>query len=174
VEYRLKIGRDTIPVDVEVEEGPGINMVIRGKTFGVRYSMLSENQIHMLVSGNGMTRQVNAYVADGPDGKIVMMNGIPYLVFDLDVQRQRAIKGEVRDIPEQVTPPTPAVVVRILVKEEERVEKGQGVIVVSAMKMETTLRAPFTGQVKKINVAVNDKVTPGQIMVDIEKDKVSE
>jgi biotin carboxyl carrier protein len=36
------------------------------------------------------------------------------------------------------------------------------------MKMETTLNAPFDAQVVKINVAVDDKVAPGDILVDLE------
>ena len=64
----------------------------------------------------------------------------------------------------------PSVVVRIPVQIGEHVKKGQSVIVVSAMKMETTLCAPFDGTVVKINVAVNDKVAPGQILVEIEKE----
>jgi biotin carboxyl carrier protein len=64
----------------------------------------------------------------------------------------------------------PSVVVRILVAEGDQVEKGQGVVVVMAMKMETTLRAPFSGKMLKINVSVGDKVMPGQILVDIERE----
>jgi 3-methylcrotonyl-CoA carboxylase alpha subunit len=171
VEYRLKIGKDTIPVEVDTQEERNLKMVIGGKGFDVRYSVISDNQIHMVVNGDGGISQVNAYVSDGPDGKIVMINGIPYLVSDIDAQGQRTRKGEGRSIPEQVTPPMPAVVVRLLVGEGDHVEKGQSVIVVSAMKMETTLCAPFAGKVKKVNVAVDDKVAPGQILVDIEKDE---
>jgi pyruvate carboxylase len=39
------------------------------------------------------------------------------------------------------------------------------------MKMETTLFAPFDGTVKKVNVAEGDKVMPGDILVDIEKEE---
>jgi len=64
----------------------------------------------------------------------------------------------------------PAVVVRIFVQVGEHVKKGQRIIVVSAMKMETTLSAPYNGKVARINAAINDKVAPGQILVEIEKE----
>jgi biotin carboxyl carrier protein len=38
------------------------------------------------------------------------------------------------------------------------------------MKMETTLRAPHDGIVKAVQVAVGDKVMPGQVLVDIDRD----
>ncbi|MRR35573.1 hypothetical protein EG829_13030, partial [bacterium] len=57
--------------------------------------------------------------------------------------------------------------------EGDTVTKGQGVVVVSAMKMETTLQAPFAGMVTRVNTAEGDKVMPGMILVDIER-KVEE
>ena len=61
----------------------------------------------------------------------------------------------------------PAVVVRILIQKGEQVEKGQGLVVVSAMKMETTLCAPFAGEVTAIHTSVGEKVAPGEILVEI-------
>jgi len=43
--------------------------------------------------------------------------------------------------------------------------------VVSAMKMETTLQAPFSGRVARVNVAEGEKVMPGQVLVDIVREK---
>jgi biotin carboxyl carrier protein len=56
-----------------------------------------------------------------------------------------------------------------MVSEGDEVEKGQSVVVVSAMKMETTLSAPFKGKVTRINVKEGQKVMPGEMLVDIEK-----
>jgi biotin carboxyl carrier protein len=65
----------------------------------------------------------------------------------------------------------PSMVERILVVVGEMVEKGQSAIVVTAMKMEATLCAPYRGIVLKINVAEGDKVMPGQILIEIEKEE---
>ncbi|MFZ0451589.1 MAG: biotin/lipoyl-containing protein, partial [Desulfatiglandaceae bacterium] len=69
-----------------------------------------------------------------------------------------------------ITPPMPSVVVRILVAEGDRVESGQGLVVVSAMKMENTLVAPYKGLVKKINTRAEARVAPGDTLVEIEKE----
>jgi len=61
--------------------------------------------------------------------------------------------------------------VRIMASPGDRVEKGQAVAVVSAMKMETTLQAPFTGTVTRVNTAEGEKVMPGQILMDIEREE---
>jgi len=65
------------------------------------------------------------------------------------------------------------VVVRLLVREGETVAKGQGLVVVTAMKMETTLKAPFDGVVKQIKTTLQAKVMPGDQLVEIEERKAS-
>ncbi|MCP4623272.1 MAG: biotin/lipoyl-binding protein, partial [bacterium] len=93
-----------------------------------------------------------------------------YQVCDADrVDEGSAKKGEAEVVPDTITPPMPSVVASILVEAGERIEKNQNVVVLSAMKMETTLVAPFAGKVTRVNVAEGDKVMPGQILIDIEK-----
>jgi acetyl/propionyl-CoA carboxylase alpha subunit len=64
-----------------------------------------------------------------------------------------------------VTPATPSMVARVLVEVGQGVERGQGVVVLSAMKMETTLVAPCTGRVTAVRVSQGDQVMPGDELV---------
>ena len=112
----------------------------------------------------------NAYV-DGAGGeKTITLRGLSAGVRDEDARAQVSRRGKSKDeIPSDITPPMPAVVVRVLVAEGDPVVKGQELIVVSAMKMETVLRAPYDGAVTAVNVAAEDKVMPGDILVNITK-----
>ncbi len=76
-------------------------------------------------------------------------------------------KRSTTELPGEVTPPMPATVVRMLVETGDRVNKGQGLIVVSAMKMETTLTAPQAGVVDAIRTEVGATVRPGEVLVDV-------
>lgn len=177
MEYELKINQDNFHVEVDPQEDRNLSVSMIKKLdkntnknlYDVHYTIISDHRILMTVNNNGRSRQVNAYVSNSPEGKTVAINGRPYIVTDLEDQIQRARKGSTPDTPDLVTPPTPAVVVKIHVQIGDHVEKGQAVIVVSAMKMETTLCAPYDGTVSAINTAINDKVAPGQILVEIEK-----
>ena len=62
----------------------------------------------------------------------------------------------------------PGEVISILVAEGEKVEKGQTLMIISAMKMEMTVTAPLTGTVKKLHVEVGEKLLGDDLMVDIE------
>jgi pyruvate carboxylase subunit B len=66
-----------------------------------------------------------------------------------------------------VTTTMPGNVVDILVKEGEHVEAGQAVLVAEAMKMETEIHSNVTGIVKAIYVVKGDRVTPGEVLLEI-------
>ncbi len=131
---------------------------IGGRNVKALYRIVSENRIHLEVDGVC----ANVFLADDPRGKLINIDGTTYAVQDADALAGASTRRSGhKELPQEVTPPMPSVVVRILVTEGDPVEKGQGVVVVSAMKMETTIQAPFTGKVIKINVAEGDKVMPG-------------
>ncbi len=166
MEYKIIVQEETKPVEIELQDEFSLKAAIDETTYDVKYSLVSDRQICLSVDG----KSVNAYVADLPEGKSVIINGIAYLVQDADLLAQSQVKkSSDSGMPEEITPVTPSVVVTVLVKEGDSVEKGQGVIVLSAMKMETTLNAPFSGTVTAIKVSEGDKVAPGEILVDIEK-----
>jgi len=70
--------------------------------------------------------------------------------------------------PGHVTPAMPGNVVDVLVKEGDSVKAGQAVMVTEAMKMESEVHANIAGTVKAVHVAKGDRVTPGEILIEIE------
>ncbi|MEJ2369118.1 MAG: biotin/lipoyl-binding protein, partial [Acidobacteriota bacterium] len=65
------------------------------------------------------------------------------------LKRQR---GEASDAGGAIRAPMPGRVVKLLAQVGDSVEKGQGIMVVEAMKMQNELQAPFDGTVKEIRV----------------------
>jgi geranyl-CoA carboxylase alpha subunit len=59
-------------------------------------------------------------------------------------------------------------VVAVLVKQGERVEAGQPVMTLEAMKMEHVYAAPIAGTISAIDVAEGEQVTTGKIVAEIE------
>jgi biotin carboxyl carrier protein len=70
--------------------------------------------------------------------------------------------------PGAVTPPMPSIVVAVLVSEGQRVERGEPLVVVSAMKTESQLASPVAGYVRAVRASVGAKVRPGEILVEVE------
>lgn len=70
-----------------------------------------------------------------------------------------------------ISTPMPGKIVKVLVKKGDTVEKGQTVVVVAAMKMESEYKAPFDGVVVAVKVKEGDTIEAHQHMVELKKDE---
>ncbi len=73
-------------------------------------------------------------------------------------RRGEAVKGG-------LTAPMPGRVVGVRVEEGQRVEKGQVMLLLEAMKMEHHITAPASGLVRELRVALGDQVASGELLV---------
>ena len=71
--------------------------------------------------------------------------------------------------PAHLLAPMPGLVVRVAVKEGDRVQAGQGLVVMEAMKMENELRASAAGTVKRVVVAPGSAVEKGTMLLEMEE-----
>ncbi|UZE95475.1 sodium-extruding oxaloacetate decarboxylase subunit alpha [Alkalimarinus alittae] len=69
--------------------------------------------------------------------------------------------------PGHVSTTMPGNIVEVLVKEGDSVEAGQAILIAEAMKMETEIHANIAGTVDAIHVKKGDRVTPGEVLVEI-------
>ncbi|MFQ5536901.1 MAG: acetyl-CoA carboxylase biotin carboxyl carrier protein subunit [Gemmatimonadota bacterium] len=69
--------------------------------------------------------------------------------------------------PRPVRAPMPGLVVKVEVEEGDRVDAGQGVVIVEAMKMENELKAEAPGVVARIHVTAGDAVEKDQVLIDM-------
>jgi len=69
--------------------------------------------------------------------------------------------------PGHVSTAMPGNVVEVLVNEGDTVSAGQAVLITEAMKMETEVHADIDGKVEAIYVTKGDRVTPGEVLIDI-------
>ena len=68
----------------------------------------------------------------------------------------------------EITAPMPGKVVRVQVEAGAAVEKGAGVVVVEAMKMQNEMKSPRAGVVVSINVKPGDTVNAGDVLAVVE------
>lgn len=103
---------------------------------------------HVYLTLDGMPEEVlfeplNAYVEAGASGR-----------------RQASAPGH-------VTTSMPGNIVEVLVADGDQVKAGQPVMITEAMKMETEVQAPVGGRVTAVYVAKGDRVTPGEVLIEI-------
>jgi acetyl/propionyl-CoA carboxylase alpha subunit len=69
----------------------------------------------------------------------------------------------------ELSAPMPGTVIRLLVREGDRVEPRQPLVVLEAMKMETPLVSPYEAVVRAVHVKEGDQVAGGTVLVELEE-----
>ena len=104
------------------------------------------------------------YAVRGGDVVWVHFGGTTYR-FEVErgVARRRSAGGH-----DRIASPMPGQVLRVLVAAGDRVERGQPLLVVEAMKMQIELAAPHHGVVAALFARPGDRVHPGVPLADVE------
>jgi len=94
-------------------------------------------------------------------------------VFDKVIEEEKSFDGspEEQSDKDVITPPMPgSSVVKILVEKNKKVSEGDSLIIVEAMKMETTLYSSIDGVVTEINVEEGEQVDSNKTLIIVEKE----
>ncbi|MGB2591727.1 MAG: biotin/lipoyl-containing protein [Candidatus Acidiferrum sp.] len=141
---RWKISLDGQPVDADaVEIAPGmLSLLLDGQSYEV-------------------------HVTPAPGGLLKIQTGLQE--FTAEVADPRAWRGRRHGALEvegrqQIVAPMPGKVVRLLVKVGDRVETGQGLLVVEAMKMQNEIRSPKSGTVERLLAKEGQPVNAGEVL----------
>jgi pyruvate carboxylase len=140
--YGMRLGEE---IEVEIE---------KGKTLIVKLVSIGQPQ------------------ADGTRVVYFELNGQPREVIIRDESIKSTIVERIkadRANPNHIAATMPGTVVKVLVEKGEKVNKGDHLMVTEAMKMETTVQAPFSGIVKDIYVKNGDAIQAGDLLIELTK-----
>ncbi len=100
----------------------------------------------------------------------VNIRGRSYAVTIVDPKRLRSGQNSDRHHHgvAEILAPMPGKVVRVQIEAGARVEKGAGMVVVEAMKMQNEMKSPRAGVVVSINVKPGDTVNAGDVLAVVE------
>jgi len=142
-----------------------------GQTASAAVLEVPGSPVHVVNVGG---KQYQAVVKrEGAKGRYVLW--IDGWRFELDALDERA--RAIRDLsaaaagaqgPAPVVAPMPGLVVKVHVQVGDRVEAGQPVVVMEAMKMENELRAQAAGVVKAVTAQPGKAVEKGAVLVELE------
>ena len=109
-------------------------------------------------------------------------DGIVNVQFELNGQprmchiKDKSVGGDTQSRPKaiknvlgSVGAPMPGVVLETKVAKGDSVKVGDGLVVLSAMKMETVVSSPVDGVVNKVIVTAGDQIDAGDLVVEVEE-----
>jgi biotin carboxyl carrier protein len=62
----------------------------------------------------------------------------------------------------------PGTILKVFIKDGQKVKMGEQLLILQAMKMDNVLTSPVVGVIKKLYVAAGDKVANKQLLVELE------
>lgn len=162
MKYEVRIGGKTRFVEfarasngwqATLDGGPGVADV--AEIAPNTYSILLDGQSHEIC------------VTPSAGGKLNLQTG--RFEFEAEVvdprswsgRRHAGVEAEGR---QQIVAPMPGKIVRVLAKAGDRVEAGQGLLVVEAMKMQNEIRSPKSGTVERVHVEEGQAVNAGDVL----------
>ncbi len=107
------------------------------------------------------------YVAGPPENRWAFWKGHVFQASGAGTLEARGARSRAH-VAQPVTAPMPATVIKVLVAKGDAVKKGDTVIVLEAMKMELSLRAPADATVTAVNCAEGELVQPDVALVELE------
>lgn len=140
--YGLRLGEE---IEVEIETG---------KTLMVKLVSIGQPQ------------------ADGTRVVYFELNGQAREVVIKDESIKSTVASRVKGDPKNenhISASMPGTVVKVLVEKGEKVERGDHLMITEAMKMETTVQAPFSGIVKDLFVLNGDAIQTGDLLIELTK-----
>lgn len=168
MKYIVDVNGERLTVDIDAD---GVR--VDGRPVRAHLADVEGTPIH-LVTIESETHRVATRRGDGRGKYALWMDGYRYEVEALD-ERMRAIRdltaaSDAASGPRPLLAPMPGLIVRVGVAPGDRVEGGQGVVVMEAMKMENELRAPGSvpAIVKAVHAAPGQAVEKGALLVEFE------
>jgi len=186
--YDVKIGQDYavvelgqggrnryVPVHVDEFVGkPGVAQIsIAGKTYAIEsQSRLNDIRIEGTCNGQPFTAQVERGTLKNPLALQVQHNGtrIEALVMSprmAELHQLMPYKAP-PDLSRYVLSPMPGLLVEVSVQPGQKVQAGERVAVIEAMKMENVLFATQDGVVKSVVASKGESLTVDQMIVEFE------
>ncbi len=186
--YDVKIGQDYVVVElgqggnnryvsVHVDELAGkqgeAQITVAGKTYAIASnSRLNDIRIEGICNGKPFTAQIERGTVKNPLALQVQHNGtrIEALVMSprmAELHQLMPFKAP-PDLSRFVLSPMPGLLVEVSVQPGQKVQAGERVAVIEAMKMENVLFASADGMVKKVVAAKGESLTVDQMIVEFE------
>jgi 3-methylcrotonyl-CoA carboxylase alpha subunit len=139
-------------------------------TASVNATVLSLGAVHEAVTG-----AVNARIeGHNRHARVLRVANFLYVMCDGHTERFIELTDDISRYQNQalsrggIAAPMPGQVIAVNVKAGDAVKQGDVLVVVEAMKMEHSVRAPQAGTVKKVLFAPGDRVEEGAALVELE------
>ena len=160
MKLRLAGGTREFDVEIVAHDGRTVRVRIDGEEVTAEVEPMPDGSAIIRMNG----RRSRIFSARSRDSILVAAGPTTFEFVPAEGRGRRARHGLATP---EVTAPMPGKVLKVLVEEGQAVEAGQPLVVIEAMKMETTLSAESPAVVKKIRARVGEMVDHGAVLIEL-------
>jgi biotin carboxyl carrier protein len=148
------------------------NALNKGKLNNIEFEWdlkpIGNSEFHLIYKNKSFVITLLSYDSSQKEVKFVL-NG-KKIIANVKNETDKLLKAMGFDLSatskvNEIKAPMPGMVLRILVVEGTEVKKGDGLLVLEAMKMENIIKSPTDATVKKITVTAGKAVEKNQVLV---------
>ena len=157
--------------DIVVEKsGDSFRAVVNGREHTVQSASSGRSNSVMIVDGNSHEISINS---NGYDNDRLVTVGFVEVELKIDNYRLAQLKkaagnGTLRAPSKKIKAPMPGLVLEVKVSPGEKVEPGQLILVIEAMKMENAIKSSAVAVVKNVAVSKGQSVEKGDMLIEFE------
>jgi biotin carboxyl carrier protein len=142
-----------------------VNAVVDGRNIEADVARILPGIYSILLGG----RSLEVTVEETAQGFLVRVAGREFQIEITDPRSWRRRRGGSIELAgrQQVAAPMPGKIVSVLAAQGQKVEAGQGLLVIEAMKMQNEIRSPKSGTVERLLAKEGQTVGAGEILAVI-------
>lgn len=168
MKYLAKVSDREFNITLQ-NRGDKLEVAIEGETIPVELTKIGGTNIYSLLINN---RSFEVEISNNESGYIIHHQGNSYKCYVEEerlAQLSHSLKKKSKSYSiNEIKSPMPGLVVSIEVEVGQQVKRGQGVIIIEAMKMENEIKAPIDAVVKEILVKPRQAVEMNQTLLVLE------
>ncbi len=139
-----------VQLDIKAHTNGLINVLYNGKSYTAILEKLDHKTKEAVLRINGSSHSVQ------------ISEPLDQLLSSMGLDMSAMVKIE------PVKAPMPGMILRILVEPGQQVNKGDGLLILEAMKMENVLKATTSATVKSVRVTEKTAVEKGAVLIELE------
>jgi biotin carboxyl carrier protein len=162
----LKYKKNIYDVETKMQEQNWL-LKINNENIPFNAKVISDNNVKF----NHKEQSLTAFTADTQNYFYVNINGENF-TFEKISEEEKNYDSENSTNKDQdlIKPPMPGSIVKIFVETGQKVKEGDSLIIVEAMKMETTLFSSIDGIISQINVKEKEQVDSDKVLIVVDKE----
>lgn len=166
---QAKVNNKTYDIELVSKEGNKVQLSLNGKRIELDVVMSEDGFCSLLYKG----RSYNAESVNHSEGKYTITTDFKHFDIALSNPQKKYLRNSrgnhIGEAQESIRSPMPGKIINVLVEENQKVQKGDGLLIIEAMKMQSTYTAAQDAEVEKISVREGDSVLRDQLLISFKR-----